>query len=301
MADPILLFTGEELRRAGAMMDPLDLLTEELVARGAAGAAAYRCTLTPWFAADAGAGAAEALVLCELSGTGHRGLMPAEMLRLLGAAALTALAVRELLGPGLITACVLGAGPAAEVQLAINAQHARDIGHVAVWPGGPAGAAPLDPRVLDQLELAGTRLTAAASVEQALFGANLVIVTGDLGPAPAGAHLAKGALLVNAAGRALPAGFAGAAQVHLVDDARLLAGPADPERYLDPGGAAADLDDGRPVDADLGQVVAGLYRGRPHPDAIVLVELLSAGLLILPLAGRLHELARRLGLGRPVG
>ncbi|MEV0569069.1 hypothetical protein [Dactylosporangium sp. NPDC050588] len=303
MADPILLFTGEELRRAGAMMNPLDILAEELVARGGPGAAAYRCTLTPWTPADAGTDAGdvtETLVLCELSSTGDRSLMPAEMLRLLGAAALTALAVRELLGPGLITACVLGSGLAAEVQLATNAQHAPDISHVAVWPGGTAEAAPLDPRVLDQLELAGARLTSTASVGQALFGANLVIVTGDVGDAPAGTHLAKGALVVNAAGTELPAGFADGAQVHLVDDARLLTGAPDPQMYLDLG-AAAGGHDARPVDADLGQVLTGLHRGRPHLDAIVVVELLSAGLLILPLAGRLHQLALRLGLGRPVG
>ncbi|GAA1547883.1 hypothetical protein GCM10009827_080190 [Dactylosporangium maewongense] len=304
MADPILLFTGEELRRAGAMMNPLDILAEELVARGGPGAAAYRCTLTPWTPADAGTDAGdvtETLVLCELSGTGDRSLMPAEMLRLLGAAALTALAVRELLGPGLITACVLGSGLAAEVQLATNAQHAPDISHVAVWPGGTAEAAPLDPRVLDQLELAGARLTSTASVGQALFGANLVIVTEDVGDAPAGTHLAKGALVVNAAGTELPAGFADGAQVHLVDDARLLTGVPDPQMYLDLGATAAGGHDARPVDADLGQVLTGLHRGRPHLDAIVVVELLSAGLLILPLAGRLHQLARRLGLGRPVG
>jgi ornithine cyclodeaminase/alanine dehydrogenase-like protein (mu-crystallin family) len=303
MADEILRFTGEELRRAGATMNPLDVLAQELAAHGFPGAAAYRCTLTPWTPAAVGPdpGPGETLVLCELNSSGERSLMPAEVLRLLGAAALTALAVRELLGPGLITACVLGSGLAAELQLALNTQYIGDISHVAVWPG-TAGETGFDPQLLDQLEFAGTRLFVASSVEQALFGANLVIVTGDVGPGRIDAHLVKGALLVNAAGRALPDGFAAGAAVRIVDDAGLLAGSTDPRRYLDVGAATSgDVRRRRPADADLGQVVAGLHPGRPHLDAIIVVELLSTGLLILPLAGRLHETARRLGLGRPVG
>jgi ornithine cyclodeaminase/alanine dehydrogenase-like protein (mu-crystallin family) len=172
------------------------------------------------------------------------------------APALTALAARHLLVPREITASIIGTGPAVGAQLSAISRAVPGISHVAVLARD--GVRP-DRQVVDHCHAAGIGLSTAATRCEALFGANLVVITApdrDRRSAP----LPRGTVLVNASGEPLPSGLTAAAQRVVVDDHALL--PA-----------------GSPLvaDADLRQVVTGERPGRTDVDQVLLVELLVAG------------------------
>jgi ornithine cyclodeaminase/alanine dehydrogenase-like protein (mu-crystallin family) len=195
-------------------------------------------------------------------------------------AGLAALAARELVARGAVTAAVLGTGPPARWHLTTLARCVPAISHITVCSTG-CGSGPLaGPGIQDWLELSGIGLTTAASVADALFGATLIVVTGEEASQLRSSHLVRGAVLVNAADRPMPADvLAGVDQIY-VDDADLL--PEHTHRGLtlsDRPRRPAHLDGRRTVSATLRQVLASEHRGRDPFDDIVLVELLGAGRL----------------------
>lgn len=307
MTSPIHQLSAEELRSALDGIDPIEVLAEELIGQTvdrAAWDSRQACRLTPWRAAS-GAATGDQVLVEELR-SGSRCLLPASSLRMVRAAALTALSARELMTRGVVTAAVLGSGAPAQLQLTLNARYVRDISHVAIWPAGIEGGAPVEPEVLDELELAGIGLSFSKSVDEAVFGANLVILVGGPPDSLELGHLARGALLINTGGQDLPHDLVDGVDQVYVDDAGLVADNT--ERYFIRMHLAESdtsdwprLHDGsrhrRRIDADLGQLLTGAHPGRRHIDDVLLVELLSVHVLDIPLACRLHRAARERGLG----
>lgn len=186
---------------------------------------------------------------------------------------LTALAARYLLSPGLVTASILGYGGTTYAPLLLIARHVPQVSHVSVYAGAERTGPP-DPRVIDELELAGIALSAAGSRDDAVFGASLVVITDPAGVAGPPMHPAKGAVLVNATGRDLPEEVVGRVGHVFVDDLALLSpaarhGPARPARI-----ATHRLPRCQPA-GDLRQLVTGEHPGRSSPEQTFLVELLS--------------------------
>ena len=187
------------------------------------------------------------------------------------AAVLTALAARYLLSPGLVTASVLGSGTATHIQLTLIARHVPDVCHVAVCSDDGTS---VDPRVVDELDLAGIAMATTRSRDEAVFGATLVVVTGAGSFTTSPVHLADGAVLVNASDQDLPDALLDRVSQVFVDDLALLDAPArhrpsSADRL--PGRARRDF----PVEADLRQVLTGEHPGRQRPEHVLLVELLS--------------------------
>ncbi|MFD7656315.1 hypothetical protein ACFV4N_20285, partial [Actinosynnema sp. NPDC059797] len=127
--------------------------------------------------------------------------------------------------------------------------------------GGNAGE-PMDRDLVDRLRLTGIGLSVAATAGEAVFGANLVVVTDVADPDTWPVRLPGGAVLVNATGGDLPPAVTRAVDVVFVDDLALLR--CAPHRGL-------------PVEADLRQVVTGECAGRTSADHVLLVELLTEG------------------------
>lgn len=175
------------------------------------------------------------------------------------AAVLTALSARYLLAPGVVTASVVGGGWAVRAQLDAVARHVPGTSHVAVRV---LDGEPLDRDLVDRLRLTGIGLSVAATAGEAVFGANLVVVTDVADPDTWPVRLPGGAVLVNATGGDLPPAVTRAVDVVFVDDLALLR--CAPHRGL-------------PVEADLRQVVTGECAGRTSADHVLLVELLTEG------------------------
>jgi ornithine cyclodeaminase/alanine dehydrogenase-like protein (mu-crystallin family) len=276
----ILQLSDDDVWTALDDVNPVELVANELTGKPADRDGARIPRLSPW----AGDGAGQELVLLEESDT----VLPASALRWVRTAALSALAARVLINPGVITAAVLGAGLAVQFELNVVTRWVPGISHVAVLITSGAAAVPVELRTLDLLELAGISLSIADCAAAAVFGANLVIVlTGGalehLGPAA----LTKGAVLVNATDQDLPDELLDRVDGIFLDDIRLLG--ADPCR-------TALRRAGR-VEADLREVLAGAHRGRSGADDIVLVELLGAGVPDAWIADQIRQVARRRGPG----
>ncbi|MFD1147685.1 phosphopantetheine-binding protein [Saccharothrix hoggarensis] len=174
------------------------------------------------------------------------------------AAVLTALAAGHLLSPGVVTASVIGPAESVRVQLETIVRHVPDVSHVAVHvPGGE----PLDRDVVDQLDLAGIGLSVVGTPCDAVFGANLVVVTGLADPRAWPEHLTRGAVVVNATGRDLPDRVVREMNHVVVDDLALVGMTR--RRLISR------------AEADLRQVVTGERTGRTNPDRVLLVELLG--------------------------
>ncbi|WP_410567360.1 hypothetical protein [Amycolatopsis sp. cmx-4-61] len=173
------------------------------------------------------------------------------------AALLTALAARYLLAPGAVTASVVGTGRAVRAQLDALTRHVPDVTHVAVRV---LDGVPVHRDLVDRLDRSGVGLCVTATAGEAVFGANLVVVTAFADPGTWPAHLPGGTLLVNASGHELPPAVTQPVDRLFVDDLALL-------RTACRGS--------RPVAADLRQVVAGERAGRTGADHVLLVELLT--------------------------
>jgi ornithine cyclodeaminase/alanine dehydrogenase-like protein (mu-crystallin family) len=301
MARPAALHLDpDQLWTAFEGVDPVDLLVDELIGRTVdreAWARKHAERLTTWYD-DAGV----ERVLCEVGNEGC--YLPAADLRACRAAGLCALAARQMLAPTVVTATVLGTSRAAQLHLATIARHVPDISHIAVSPT-PTGRTRLQPRVIDQVDLAGIGLSVTRDVAEAVFGANLLIVA-DPNPWPLDTDLLpKGTVIINTTGVDLPDDLVNHVDEIYVDDLGLLS--ACPERYLvkahlaGPVHTRPRLGNGwyrRPhIEADLGQLLTGAHPGRGHLDDIVLFELLGATDLDPRIATQLHRSARERGLG----
>lgn len=307
MISPTLRLSTDELLSALDVINPVDLLVDELVA-GRPSDPGGR--LIPW-RGDPSAGPAGGLILLEDLRAGSSCVLPTSVLCAFRTAALAALAARALVTPGVVTAAVLGSGFAAQPPLAVIARHVPGISHLAVCPASPASPAgpdrlartdgwrqPVRPMVLDQLDLSGIGLSITSAVSDAVFGATLVVA------AAAGLHrfrlgqLTRGAVVINAAGEDLPDELVDGVDQLYVDDAALLERNVHRSfvrRHL----AGMAVGSRRPVtiEADLGQVLTGAHAGRTHIDDILLVELLGGNAMDVRLACSLHRAALANGLG----
>jgi ornithine cyclodeaminase/alanine dehydrogenase-like protein (mu-crystallin family) len=242
-------------------------------------------------------------------GNGAGCVLPAASLRAFQSAALTALAARALLAPGGVTAALVGTSHAVQLELGIIAQYVPDISHVAVYLATPEAGA-LGAGVLDQLELSGIGLSTVAAPAAAVFGANLVVTTGDLRHEDLRGlranQLAAGAVLVNATGRDLPVALTNGVDQVYVDDLTWLDECVD--RYVvrahlaGEGGRWPDRERTGPLEirADVGQLLAGSRAGRVRAEDVALVELLSVDTPNRWLAARLYRAALDCGLGELV-
>jgi ornithine cyclodeaminase/alanine dehydrogenase-like protein (mu-crystallin family) len=274
---------ADELSSALEGVQPLGVLAEELAVRTAQGTHTSEDAdgrLSPW---PGGAAGEPELVLLEDYRSGVFCVLPAAGLRGCRAAVLTRVAVRELLNPGATRAAVLGCGSAADLQLVTIARHLPSIRHVTVCPAAGEHGCPIEQRALDEIDLAGVRLTVTEDAATAVADADLVVVACSAATWPAGARPRTGAVIVNATSRDLPETLVAAADELFVDDAGLV----DPNRNF-----AA-----RGFTAELSQVVAKDHPGRTSPDELVLVELLSADRLDVVLARLLYKAAIERGLG----
>lgn len=321
MNSPVLRLDAEELWSAFAEINPIDVLAEELIGRNLDHEHDPQRLgrLTPWppdptarskNGTHAPSAADAELVLLDDLQTRSSCVLPAAQLRMFRDAGLAALAARELIAPGVVTAAVLGSYQVAQPHLMVIAKHVPEVSHLAVFVAGEYADLPIEPRVREQLELAGISLSVTAGAEDAVFGANLIASASAERGHPAIGPLAKGALLINVAGHDLPAELVDSVSQIYVDDARLVAEHADryfvrmhlAEESARQQRKRPERTAGRPrrITADLGAVLTRRHPGRTHIDDSILVELLSVGELDVPFACRLHSAARRHGLGVPL-
>lgn len=266
MISPTLLLTADELAAALDGVDPVTALVGQPVGW---------IRLTHW------QGPSSDTVLLEDRRSGARCVLPASSLRAGRAAALSGLAARKLAAPGLGVAAVLGFGLAAQVHLRMIIRHLSAVSKINVCDG------PIESTVLDRIDLAGIQLAVAADPGDVVLGANQVLVVSSAPGRLEVGRLTRGALVVNAANEDLPDDLIDAVDQVYVDDAALIA--EHPDRYF--------VRAHRGIDADLGQVLAGVHPGRTHLDQIVLVELLSANALAKSFACLVYQAALDRGLG----
>jgi ornithine cyclodeaminase/alanine dehydrogenase-like protein (mu-crystallin family) len=277
MSGPVLALSADEAWTAFELIDPIAPLVEELAGRTEQRTGA----LSRWTGDPVPAEPGELVVLHDDDASC---VLPAASLRMFHSASLVAVAARELLVPGGITVALLGVTPATQPQLAAVTRHVPDISHVAICHAGDLRSSPLEPRLVDLLEHRGIQLSAGTVAADAVFGANLVVVFPDgvdLTPLRIGT-LARGAVLVNASGRTMPAELATDLDEVYVDDMRL----------VDQRGHHH-----RKAIADLGELLSGSHPGRQDIDDVLAVELLGVDVLNVRLARQLHRAARRHGLG----
>jgi ornithine cyclodeaminase/alanine dehydrogenase-like protein (mu-crystallin family) len=308
MTGPTLRFTAAELYGVLSEIDPLGVLAEELVARSThetSGGLDLGSRLT--------VGPDENFALFEDPSQSMRSVLPTAALRAGRTAALAALAARELVVPGVVTAAVLGSGSAAQLLLAVIARHVPGVSYVAASPDEThpvdGNGSPLAPQLLQQLDLAGIDLTVTRAVDEAVRGANLVIAATGVPGSLAAAQLSRGSLLINAAGVDLPDAIVDDVDDIYVDDVALLEanrhrvfvrthldGAGDPARWGEDSGWRQR----QRIKADLRQLLAGEKSGRTNVDDVLLVELLGVRELDVRFASTLHRAAVDRGFGAPM-
>jgi ornithine cyclodeaminase/alanine dehydrogenase-like protein (mu-crystallin family) len=288
MDAPTLRLSNDDLRRVVEDVDAVQAVATALIARSS-GRADWAAPAT----GNVAVGNDGEMAVYESTDGEQRCAMSAAGLHDYRLAVLTALATRNLLTPGVVTASVIGSGLALDLQLAVLRTHVPNVSHVAVAIGGNP---PPDQAVLDQLDRDGIGLSLVATPADAVFGANLVVLAGAtrLGTP----RLAKGAVLVNTTGVDLPAALLDGVHAVFVDDPEGLADSdrtfvrTHPGRHLGRGHRSPS------VVADLGRVLAGEHPGRIDHDHVLLVELIGGGTELDPvLAGRIHQAAAAAGLG----
>lgn len=285
---PLIQLSADELATALGSVEPIDVVAQELVTRATCDQpqpADQVVRLARWRGRTASTSVpgTEWVVLEDLR-TGPLCVLPSAGLMAGRAAALTGLAARTLLGAGPVRVAVLGSGPAARPQMVVTTHHLRGVGRIAVWPVRDGGASVVESNLLDQIDLAGIGFVVAAAVADAVDTANLVVAVDPVPERLAIGQLTKGAVVVNAAGRGWSAGLVGAVDQVYVDDSTL-------------AGRETERLAGRPIDADLGQLLAGRHHGRTDHDHIVLVELLGRDVLDVQFAASLHRVALERALG----
>lgn len=282
---PIIQLSADELAVALSGVESLDVVASDLVARTERrpdGQFGSDVRLARWRGrvAPSSTPGTDWVVLEDMR-TGPLCVLPTAGLAAGRTAALSGLAARTLLAPGPITVALLGSGPAVRPQLVVITRQLRGVGRIAIHPATDDGGSPVESSELDHLDLLGIRFVLAATVDDAVHAANLVVAVDPATDRPVIGQLIRGAVVVNAVGLEWSADLAGS-----VD-----------ERYVDDGSLRADRLAGRPVDADLGQVLTGAHPGRMDPDHVVLFELLGAGQLDVRLASLVHRVALERALG----
>ena len=299
MTKAVRRLDADDVWSAVETIDTVALLAEELIGRaiGYAGWHDPAGRLTSW---EAGGGE---YALFDGRSPDLTCALPVTCLRTVQVAALATLATRELLAPGGVTVAMLGTLEALQPQLAVLAMHVPDLVHVAVHVTDDADPAALKSRLVDQLDLAGIGLSVVSTLEESLFGANLVIAANE-GAMSEGladerlGHLVRGTVVVNATGRDLPTDLVDHVDQIYVDDLALL--PEHTNRLVVARHLTGPAENGPVIPADLGQLLSGAHAGREQDDDIVLVELLRANDLNVHLAHKIAEAARRSGLGTHV-
>jgi ornithine cyclodeaminase/alanine dehydrogenase-like protein (mu-crystallin family) len=270
MTSPALQLDTDELLSALDAINPLDVVREELISKAAGGTGwspERDARLAPWHrGTSVEAALATELLLLEDLRVGGRCLLPKSALYVLRTASLTALAARELVVPGVVTAAMLGFDFTAQSSLGLIARYLPGLSHVAICPigdgpnepneprgaggaggmGGAGGAGeqdrpnvpsglnrpdgPMAQRVIDQLDLDGVGWSVTPALTEAVFGANLIVATVASMQWLEIGHLAKGAVLINTTGKDLPDHVVGAVDQIYVDDAALI--DRNPHRYF---------------------------------------------------------------------
>jgi ornithine cyclodeaminase/alanine dehydrogenase-like protein (mu-crystallin family) len=292
MTGTVLQLRSHEVWRALEDIDPVETMAEYLIGRTVGRAGHGRRSpgrLISW--RGTGRNGTELVLLDHPDAQGPC-VVPAQSLRSSQAAALAAVAAREMLVAGGITMAMLGSVDDVQAQLSVVARHVPDISHAALCSAS-MGTKELDQKLVDQLELSGIGLSVVPTVVDAVFGANLVIATSHRAAAPDLADLrigdfARGALLVNATGDDLPAELVDQVDQVYVDDLGLLEGY--PDRHVT-GSRHPD------IEGDLAQLLAGQHNCRRRHADIVLVDLLGVLELNADLAYRIYEVAMHTGLG----
>lgn len=286
MTNPIIGLTKAELAALAKVIDPV----EEVVAEFTGGRAGGR--LTPWHGPRFGGPAAGDLVLLDDREGGGRCLLPSSALCSLRTAAMVALAARELVAPGVITAAVLGFGLVAQDTLLLLERTLTGLSHAAICPGEDAPDRAACHAVIAALDRAGIGWSLSTAVAESVFGATLVVATvvtdpHDLGRPP------DGTTVINTSGRDLPAPLVAAADQIVVDDLALLRHNA--HRAFVRAHLAAGSH--QRVSVDFTRLLTRTQPGRSHADDVLLVELLDTRKLDVGLASSLHRAALDLGLG----
>ena len=304
MTVTVLRLRAHEVWSALEVIDPVAVLAEDLIGRIVDRPGHARRTaglLVPWQGAERNG---SELVMLDHPDATIRCVMPAHSLRASFAAALAAVAARELLASGGVTVAMLGSTETTQFQLSVIARHVPDISHVALCLA--EGPRAVEPKLADQLELSGIGWSVVRTPADAVFGANLVIAADygaarqDLGSLRLG-QLARGAVLVNATGKDLPADLVDQVDEVFVDDSGLLEDHRDRRVVANHlSGTTRRGDAGGRIAADLSQLLLGRHAGRLRTDDVVLVELLGVNDLNAELAYRIYEGATRTGLGERV-
>jgi ornithine cyclodeaminase/alanine dehydrogenase-like protein (mu-crystallin family) len=302
MTETILQLRSHEVWSALEVIDPVATVAEYLIGRtvGRAGHG-HRVPgqLISW--SGAGRNGSELVLLDHPEATGPC-VVPAQSLRSSHAAALAAVAARELLVSGGVTMAMLGPAEDVQPQLSVVVRLVPDISHVALC-SATMGTKEVAAKLVDELQLSGIELSVVPTVEEAVFGANLVIVTshaataGDLTGLRICA-LARGTLLINATRHDLPTDLVDRVDQVYVDDLGLL--ETYPDRHVVATHVAEPTDGTamRPrITGDLAQLLTCQDPGRRRAGDIVLVELLGVHELNADLAYRIYEVATRTGLG----
>ncbi|PZG50779.1 hypothetical protein C1I98_09725 [Spongiactinospora gelatinilytica] len=224
-------------------------------------------------------------------------------------AGLTAAVARRLVGPTAATICIVGSRESATVHMTMLAKRLENVAHVAACVLGDAADRSVAPGTLDDLFMAGVSLSVGNNVNEALFGANLVVID------TAGVELrvdwaSPRAVIVNTSGQDLPAAVVERAATVYVDDLRLL--PEHQHRdFVRRNRTGCASSNGRPrgrprghrAAPDIGDLKTLLRGDRcapPFPARFVLVELLSVGTISRRFALGIGRAALNLGLGQRI-
>jgi ornithine cyclodeaminase/alanine dehydrogenase-like protein (mu-crystallin family) len=139
--------------------------------------------------------------LCAHAPAAAPGTLPATYLEALRTAGISALAVRRLCPPGVVTAGLVGCrDPVLPWQVSLLCRSVPGISHLAVV--SPRGPRP--PRVHDQLDRCGVGLILTRSVPEAVLGATLVVLAGTRPSRVRPEQVTRGAIVVNAGTCATP-------------------------------------------------------------------------------------------------
>lgn len=277
-----LRFTDDEIWRAFHRFDAVELVTDDLLDR-------VHDTTSGGCVADP-----TGLVSYHDSTTDTTSEFSQTTLRGLRAAALVAIAARRLLAPGVLTAAVLGSGLVANAHLSLLARHLPTLSHAAVYP--PGGTAADDLWVRAQFDAAGIALAVAENPTDAVFGANLVVVTEAVPCELRPEHVPRSVVVINSSNQDLPIALITGSDELYVDDFELLESLPDrafvamhnsARRKLSDRLPDANWRDSRHISGALGELLGG--ERLPPANQVVLVELLGADTIDPRLAGRLHH------------